>query len=63
MISVSAPFHHLCGVKGLHCTFACLLFSYLVNKPSEDRVKDIVTKAVSIEQVRRSGFSLNPGGQ
>ncbi|XP_056877480.1 ribonucleoside-diphosphate reductase subunit M2 B [Takifugu flavidus] len=36
--------------EGLHCTFACLLFSYLVKKPSEDRVKDIVTKAVSIEQ-------------
>lgn len=29
------------------------MYSYLVNKPSEDRVKDIVTKAVSIEQVSR----------
>ncbi|XP_072226860.1 ribonucleoside-diphosphate reductase subunit M2 B [Leuresthes tenuis] len=36
--------------EGLHCNFACLLFSYLVKKPSEDRVKDIITKAVSIEQ-------------
>ncbi|XP_049890555.1 ribonucleoside-diphosphate reductase subunit M2 B [Epinephelus moara] len=36
--------------EGLHCTFACLLYSYLVKKPSEDRVKDIITKAVSIEQ-------------
>ncbi|TNN48070.1 Ribonucleoside-diphosphate reductase subunit M2 B [Liparis tanakae] len=36
--------------EGLHCNFACLLYSYLVNKPSEDRVKDIINKAVSIEQ-------------
>ncbi|XP_040910038.1 ribonucleoside-diphosphate reductase subunit M2 B [Toxotes jaculatrix] len=36
--------------EGLHCNFACLLYSYLVRKPSEDRVKDIITKAVSIEQ-------------
>ncbi|KAL6099727.1 rrm2b [Pungitius sinensis] len=36
--------------EGLHCNFACLLYSHLVNKPSEDRVKDIITKAVSIEQ-------------
>ncbi|XP_068189176.1 ribonucleoside-diphosphate reductase subunit M2 B isoform X2 [Antennarius striatus] len=36
--------------EGLHCNFACLLYSYLVKKPSEDRVKDIITKAVSIEQ-------------
>ncbi|KAG7500330.1 ribonucleoside-diphosphate reductase subunit M2 B [Solea senegalensis] len=36
--------------EGLHCNFACLLYSYLVKKPSNDRVKDIITKAVSIEQ-------------
>lgn len=36
--------------EGLHCNFACLLYSYLLKKPSEDRVKDIITKAVSIEQ-------------
>uniref|UniRef100_I3J390 Ribonucleotide reductase M2 b n=1 Tax=Oreochromis niloticus TaxID=8128 RepID=I3J390_ORENI len=36
--------------EGLHCNFACLLYSYLVKKPSEDRVRDIITKAVSIEQ-------------
>ncbi|XP_028317614.1 ribonucleoside-diphosphate reductase subunit M2 B [Gouania willdenowi] len=36
--------------EGLHCTFACLLYSHLLKKPSEDRVKDIITKAVSIEQ-------------
>ncbi|KAM6958751.1 ribonucleoside-diphosphate reductase subunit M2 B [Aplochiton taeniatus] len=36
--------------EGLHCNFACLLYSYLVKKPSEDRIRDIITKAVSIEQ-------------
>ncbi|KAM8883160.1 ribonucleoside-diphosphate reductase subunit M2 B [Synchiropus splendidus] len=36
--------------EGLHCNFACLLYSHLVKKPSTDRVKDIITKAVSIEQ-------------
>ncbi|XP_060948751.1 ribonucleoside-diphosphate reductase subunit M2 B [Limanda limanda] len=36
--------------EGLHCSFACLLYSYLRKKPSADRVKDIITKAVSIEQ-------------
>lgn len=38
-------------LQGLHCNFACLLYSHLVKKPSEDRVRDIITKAVSIEQV------------
>ncbi|XP_038142965.1 ribonucleoside-diphosphate reductase subunit M2 B [Cyprinodon tularosa] len=36
--------------EGLHCNFACLLYSYLVKKPSEERVKDIIGKAVCIEQ-------------
>ncbi|XP_051729275.1 ribonucleoside-diphosphate reductase subunit M2 B [Ctenopharyngodon idella] len=36
--------------EGLHCNFACLMYSYLVKKPSADRVNDIITKAVSIEQ-------------
>ncbi|XP_062343295.1 ribonucleoside-diphosphate reductase subunit M2 B [Osmerus eperlanus] len=36
--------------EGLHCNFACLLFSYIVKKPSENRIKDIIRKAVSIEQ-------------
>uniref|UniRef100_A0A8C8E2V7 Ribonucleotide reductase M2 b n=1 Tax=Oryzias sinensis TaxID=183150 RepID=A0A8C8E2V7_9TELE len=36
--------------EGLHCNFACLLYSYLVKKPSEDRVREIITKAVCIEQ-------------
>ncbi|KAK0137002.1 Ribonucleoside-diphosphate reductase subunit M2 B [Merluccius polli] len=31
--------------EGLHCNFACLLYSHLVKKPSEDRVRDIIIKA------------------
>lgn len=34
------------------------MYSYLVKKPSEDRVKDIVTKAVSIEQVGRRPWRI-----
>ncbi|MEJ1274975.1 hypothetical protein NN561_005869 [Cricetulus griseus] len=37
--------------EGLHCDFACLMFQYLVNKPSEDRVREIIVDAVQIEQV------------
>ncbi|XP_062985971.1 ribonucleoside-diphosphate reductase subunit M2 B [Elgaria multicarinata webbii] len=36
--------------EGLHCDFACLMFRYLVNKPSEERVKEIIVNAVEIEQ-------------
>ncbi|XP_062870787.1 ribonucleoside-diphosphate reductase subunit M2 B [Trichomycterus rosablanca] len=36
--------------EGLHCNFACLIYSHLVKKPPADRVKDIITKSVSIEQ-------------
>lgn len=36
--------------EGLHCDFACLMFSYLVQKPSKERVTDIVKDAVQIEQ-------------
>ncbi|KRY71501.1 Ribonucleoside-diphosphate reductase subunit M2 [Trichinella pseudospiralis] len=36
--------------EGLHCDFACLLYSHLKNKPAEDRVRQIITEAVSIEQ-------------
>ena len=36
--------------QGLHCDFACLMFSHLVNKPSENRVKQIIDEAVKIEQ-------------
>ncbi|OBS73701.1 hypothetical protein A6R68_15760 [Neotoma lepida] len=41
--------------EGLHCDFACLMFQYLVNKPSEERVRDIIVDAVQIEQVSFSG--------
>lgn len=37
--------------EGLHTDFACLLFSYLVNKPSEGEIGTIVQEAVSIEKV------------
>jgi len=36
--------------EGLHCDFACLLYSKLVNKLSEERVTEIITNAVEIEQ-------------
>lgn len=36
--------------EGLHCDFACLLFSYLVQKPSKDRIVGIIRDAVTIEQ-------------
>ena len=35
---------------GLHCDFACLLYSYLQNKLSEERVQGIIADAVRIEQ-------------
>ncbi|EGT39956.1 CBN-RNR-2 protein [Caenorhabditis brenneri] len=35
--------------EGLHRDFACLLFSKIVNKPSQKRVFDIIDEAVSIE--------------
>ncbi|KAI9012954.1 ribonucleotide reductase [Gaertneriomyces semiglobifer] len=36
--------------EGLHTDFACLLFSLLNNKPSQDTVLKIITEAVAIEQ-------------
>ena len=36
--------------EGLHCDFACLLYSQLTNKLSEDRVKEIIINAVEIEK-------------
>lgn len=36
--------------EGLHCDFACLMFSYLIQKPSKERVTDIIKDAVKIEQ-------------
>ena len=35
--------------EGLHTDFACLMFRHLVNKPSKDRVYEIVKDAVNIE--------------
>lgn len=36
--------------EGLHCDFACLLYSYLQNKLPEERVHGIIRDAVTIEQ-------------
>lgn len=36
--------------EGLHCDFACLMFRYLVQKPSPARVTEIIREAVAIEQ-------------
>uniref|UniRef100_A0A7I4CRN2 Uncharacterized protein n=1 Tax=Physcomitrium patens TaxID=3218 RepID=A0A7I4CRN2_PHYPA len=36
--------------EGLHCDFACLLYTLLNNKLSEDRVHEIVCEAVDIER-------------
>ncbi|WP_035560719.1 ribonucleoside-diphosphate reductase small subunit [Hymenobacter sp. IS2118] len=36
--------------EGLHCDFACLLYGYLQNKLSEERVQGIIADAVRIEQ-------------
>lgn len=36
--------------EGMHCDFACLLFRHLVQKPSKQRVTNIIRDAVAIEQ-------------
>lgn len=36
--------------EGLHCDFACLLYSQLVNKLPEDSVKEIIANAVEYEK-------------
>lgn len=36
--------------EGLHCQFACLMFKHLVNRPSQERVYEIIRDAVKIEQ-------------
>lgn len=36
--------------EGLHCDFACLLFKYVQNKPSEERIIQIAREAVELEQ-------------
>lgn len=35
--------------EGLHTDFACLMFKHLVNKPSKERINEIVKDAVTIE--------------
>lgn len=45
--------------EGLHCQFACLLFSYLVNKPSVSMVMEILKEAVEIEiEFQRDALSV-----
>jgi ribonucleoside-diphosphate reductase subunit M2 len=36
--------------EGLHTDFACLLFKYIVNRPSNERIAEIIRDAVAIEQ-------------
>eukprot|EP00560_Eucampia_antarctica_P004283 CAMPEP_0197838480 /NCGR_PEP_ID=MMETSP1437-20131217/36669_1 /TAXON_ID=49252 ORGANISM="Eucampia antarctica, Strain CCMP1452" /NCGR_SAMPLE_ID=MMETSP1437 /ASSEMBLY_ACC=CAM_ASM_001096 /LENGTH=393 /DNA_ID=CAMNT_0043446467 /DNA_START=104 /DNA_END=1285 /DNA_ORIENTATION=- len=36
--------------EGLHCDFACLLYKKLINKLPEQRIVEIITNAVEIEQ-------------
>lgn len=36
--------------EGLHCDFACLIYSKLVNKLPESRIVEIITNAVEIEK-------------
>ena len=40
----------ICRDEGLHCTFACLLFSHLVIKPEISRIQEIISEAVEIEK-------------
>ena len=36
--------------EGMHCDFACMIYGQLVNKLTEQQVKDIITNAVVIEK-------------
>ena len=36
--------------EGMHTDFACLLFKYLQNKLSEERITQIITEAVDVER-------------
>jgi ribonucleoside-diphosphate reductase subunit M2 len=36
--------------EGLHCDFACLLFSHLERRPHPDTVEKIIREAVTIEK-------------
>ena len=35
--------------EGLHTDFDCLMYRYLINKPTQERVYEIVKDAVKIE--------------
>lgn len=37
-------------IQGLHTDFACLMFNHLINKPSQEKVIEIIREAVVIEQ-------------
>jgi len=51
-VSLLVVKHKLCFVivQGLHTDFACLLFTYIVNRPSQERIYEIIRDAVAIEQ-------------
>jgi len=36
--------------EGLHCDFACLMFKHLQQKPTDERIIEIIREAVKIEQ-------------
>jgi len=36
--------------EGLHCDFACLMYSKLKHKPSTRRIRELICDAVKIEQ-------------
>lgn len=36
--------------EGLHCDFACMIYSHLVNKLSQEKVHQIIAEAVAIEK-------------
>lgn len=36
--------------EGLHCDFACLMYSKLKHKPSPEKIRDVICDAVKIEQ-------------
>jgi len=36
--------------EGLHTDFACLLYKHIANKLSDERILEIITEAVTIEE-------------
>lgn len=45
--------------EGLHTDFACLLFSFLIHRPSGKQIREIVTEAVEIEKRFMCGTSIH----